>query len=78
MSMAKNIIALMIGIAIDEGEIQSENDSISLYLPEIATSTNARLTVRDLLRHTSGIQSTIKDLSATLKGKGLATPQAEI
>ncbi|MDG2047574.1 MAG: serine hydrolase [Halioglobus sp.] len=78
MSMAKNIIALMIGIAIDEGEIQSENDSISLYLPEIATSTNARLTVRDLLRHTSGIQSTIKDLSATLKGKGLATPLAEI
>jgi CubicO group peptidase (beta-lactamase class C family) len=78
MSMAKNIIALMIGIAIDEGEIQSENDSVSLYLPEIVITNNKGLTVRDLLRHTSGIQNTSDDLSATMKGKGLVTPLAEI
>ena len=40
MSMAKNIIALMIGIAIDEGKIQSENDSVSHYLPEIVITNN--------------------------------------
>jgi CubicO group peptidase (beta-lactamase class C family) len=78
MSMAKNIIALMIGIAIDEGKIQSENDSVSHYLPEIVITNNEGLTVRDLLRHTSGIQSTSEDLSATLKGNGLVTPLAEI
>ena len=78
MSMAKNIIALMIGIAIDEGKIQSENDSVSHYLPEIVITNNEGLTIRDLLRHTSGIQSASEDLSATLKGKGLVTPLAEI
>ena len=42
MSMAKNIIALMIGIAIDEGKIQSENDSVSHYLPEIVITNNGQ------------------------------------
>lgn len=78
MSMAKNIIALMIGIAIDEGKIQSENESVERYLPEIVIANEQALTLRDLLRHTSGIESTAEDLSATLKGKSLVTPLAEI
>ncbi len=78
MSMAKNIIALMIGIAIDEGKIQSENDSVSHYIPEIDSPAGRELTIRDLLRHTSGIQSTSTDLSSTLKGKELVTPLSKI
>jgi len=78
MSLAKNIIALLIGIAIDEGHIESENDSVSRYLPEIVINDDEELSVRDLLRHTSGIQSTSADLTATLKGKALVTPLAEI
>ena len=78
MSMAKNIIALMIGIAIDEGNIKSENESVVRYLPEIVIANEQALTLRDLLRHTSGIESTAEDLSATLKGKSLVTPLAEI
>jgi len=78
MSMAKNIVALMIGIAIDEDKIQSENESVVRYLPEIVIANGQTLTLRDLLRHTSGIESTAEDLSATLKGKSLVTPLAEI
>ena len=78
MSMAKNIIAIMIGIAIDEGNIKSENDSVVRYLPEIVIANEQALTLRDLLRHTSGIESTAEDLRATLKGKSLVTPLAEI
>jgi CubicO group peptidase (beta-lactamase class C family) len=33
MSMAKSIIALLIGIAIEEGAINSVEDSVALYLP---------------------------------------------
>lgn len=65
MSMAKSIIAILIGVAIDDGLIDSETDSISRYLPELSQQ-SSRVDIRDLLRHTSGIQSTIKDTRATL------------
>ena len=35
MSMTKAIIAILVGIAIDDGLINSESDSISQYLPQI-------------------------------------------
>jgi CubicO group peptidase (beta-lactamase class C family) len=59
MSMAKSIIAILIGVAIDDGVIDSETDSISRYLPELSQQ-SSRVEIRDLLRHTSGIQSSIK------------------
>ena len=78
MSMTKTIIAILIGIAIDEGLINSEKDAISLYLPEIQQHPSDLVTLRDLLRHTSGIQSTAEDLRATLGGNTLITPLSEI
>ena len=78
MSMTKTIIAILIGIAIDEGLINSEKDSISLYLPEIKQLPTHAITLRDLLRHTSGIQSTSQDLRATLGGNPLITPLSAI
>ena len=69
MSMAKSVIAILIGIAIDDELINSEKDLISNYLPELTSSKYNRVEIRDLLRHTSGIQSTNRDLQDTLNNK---------
>jgi len=76
--MTKAIVAILIGVAIDEGLINSEKDSISQYLPQITQRSEDPITLRDLLRHTSGIESASKDITATLKGNPLITPLSEI
>ena len=78
MSMTKTIVAILIGVAIDDGFINSEKDSISRYLPEIVQQPENSVTLRDLLRHTSGIKSASLDIRATLKGNPLVTPLSEI
>ena len=78
MSMTKTIVAILIGVAIDDGFINSEKDSISRYLPEIVQQPENPVTLRDLLRHTSGIKSASIDIRATLKGNPLVTPLSEI
>ena len=78
MSMTKTIVAILIGVAIDDGFINSEKDSISRYLPEIVQRPENPVTLRDLLRHTSGIKSASLDIRATLKGNPLITPLSEI
>ena len=69
MSMVKNIVALLIGIAIDEGLIGSKNDSVAEYLPILAK--HRHISIRDLLNHTSGIESTYEDINSTLKNEPL-------
>ena len=78
MSMTKAIIAILVGIAIDDGLINSERDSISQYLPQIVERAEYAITLRDLLRHTSGIETVSKDIRATLSGHPLITPLSEI
>jgi CubicO group peptidase (beta-lactamase class C family) len=78
MSMAKTIIAILVGVAIDDGLINSETDLISLYLPELRIEQYARVEIRDLLRHTSGIQSTHRDIRATLNSKFLDLANREL
>ena len=78
MSMTKTIIAILVGIAIDDGLINSERDSISQYLPQLGERAGDAITLRDLLRHTSGIETAFKDIRATLKGHPLETPLSEI
>ena len=78
MSMTKAIIAILVGIAIDDGLINSERDSISQYLPQIVERAEDAITLRDLLRHTSGIETVSKDIRATLRGHPLITPLSEI
>lgn len=53
-SMAKSFIGLMIGIAVDEGKIESLDDPISAYLP-FHLAGEERVTVRDLLGMSSGL-----------------------
>jgi CubicO group peptidase (beta-lactamase class C family) len=78
MSMTKAIIAILVGVAIDDGFISSEHDSISQYLPQITERAGDAVTLRDLLRHTSGIETASQDIRATLKGHPLRTPLSEI
>ncbi len=71
MSMVKNIIAILIGIAIDEGRILSKHDDVSLYLPEVTIKDGETLSIRDLLNHKSGIKENPFSIYSTLKGQTL-------
>lgn len=57
-SMAKSFTSALIGIAIGEGLIDSVNDPITDYLPELEQRDPAfsRITIRDLLLMSSGIR----------------------
>ncbi|MEX2595491.1 MAG: serine hydrolase, partial [Salibacteraceae bacterium] len=54
-SMAKSIVSLLIGIAVDRGEINSIDDPVFLYLPQYETELGKKLKVRHLLNMSSGI-----------------------
>jgi CubicO group peptidase (beta-lactamase class C family) len=54
-SMAKSFTAIAIGIAIDEGYIQSLDQKVGDFIPEFAEGRNAALTIRHLLQMASGI-----------------------
>lgn len=56
-SVAKSFDSALIGIAIDEGFIESVNDPVTAYLPELAGRDDrfGAITVRDLLLMASGL-----------------------
>jgi len=54
-SMAKSIVATLIGLAVSEGKIKSIDDKVAAYLPEMKDSGYAGATIRDLLRMRSGV-----------------------
>lgn len=54
-SMAKSIVSLLVGIALDEGLINSLYDPIDKYLPEFKNA-KYKITVKDLLTMSSGIK----------------------
>lgn len=56
-SIAKSFTSALIGIAIEEGFIKSEQDAVIKYIPELAKVPDAdKLTIEHLLNHTSGIK----------------------
>jgi CubicO group peptidase (beta-lactamase class C family) len=57
MSMVKSLLALLIGIAIDEGHIQSVDDSVKDYIPEWANDSRGDITLADLLYMQSGLKN---------------------
>ena len=57
MSMSKTIMALLIGIAIATGEIQSELDPVANYIPEWAEDERGKITLQDLLYMQSGLRN---------------------
>lgn len=57
-SVSKSVIGLVIGIAIDRGWIKSINESVFSYFPEykdLSTPAKDRITLRDLLTMSSGL-----------------------
>lgn len=57
MSMVKTILALLIGIAIEEGHIQSVDDPVKDYIPEWAHDPRGDITLEDLLYMQSGLKN---------------------
>jgi len=55
-SMAKSIVSVLIGIAIEKGEIKSVDDPVTRYLPYLSESGFKEVTVKHLLQMASGIR----------------------
>lgn len=54
-SATKSIVGLLIGIAHDEGYITNLDDKVSLYLPEFKEGDKNKITIRNLLTMSSGL-----------------------
>ena len=54
-SATKSIVGLLIGIAHDEGYIESLDDQVSKYLPEFKNGDRDKITIRNLLTMSSGL-----------------------
>ncbi|WOD41024.1 serine hydrolase [Nodosilinea sp. E11] len=57
MSMVKTLLALLIGVAIDEGKIASIQEPVSTYLSEWANDPRGDITIADLLYMQSGLRN---------------------
>lgn len=55
-SMAKSIVGLLVGIAIDERHIRSLDDLAQVYAPALAGNPYGETSVRDLLQMSSGVR----------------------
>lgn len=54
-SLAKSVVAALVGIALKDGAIRSLDDKVVSYLPDYAGTVWADASIRDLLRMASGI-----------------------
>jgi CubicO group peptidase (beta-lactamase class C family) len=54
-SMSKSILSILIGCAIDDGYIQSVDQPVTDFVPELAQNGYERVTIRHLLQMTSGM-----------------------
>lgn len=57
MSMAKTLVALLVGVAIDQGVIESVDQPISELLREFENDKRGKITIRNLLQMESGLAS---------------------
>ena len=55
--VARPLAAMAIGIALAEGKIASLDDPVARYLPEWADEARGRITLRQLLEETSGLET---------------------
>ena len=54
-SVTKSFVSALIGIAIEEGHINSINDTVYQYVPELKGSAYERITIKNLLQMSSGV-----------------------
>ncbi|MES2353659.1 MAG: serine hydrolase [Pseudomonadota bacterium] len=55
-SVAKSIVATLIGVAVKDGYIASLNDAVTKYIPELTGSGYDGVTLRSMLQMTSGVK----------------------
>jgi CubicO group peptidase (beta-lactamase class C family) len=81
-SVAKSFTSAAVGIALKEGHIRSIDDSVTRYLPELRSSGYAGVSIRNLLRMSSGIDwdeksDAIRLQLAAAAGRPLSTIAAQ-
>ncbi|HET8808938.1 MAG TPA: serine hydrolase [Flavobacteriaceae bacterium] len=57
-SMAKSVLSILVGMAIEDGYISSVQDPVTKYIPEMKSEKFGQITLENLLQMTSGIQFT--------------------
>jgi len=57
-SVAKSIVSILLGIALDEGYIKSLDEPVAKYLKEFKSKNRQKITIRDLLTMSSGLDWT--------------------
>jgi CubicO group peptidase (beta-lactamase class C family) len=57
MSMAKTLVGMLVGVAIDKGVIQSVDEPIGKFLKEFEADPRGKITIRNLLQMESGLAS---------------------
>ena len=77
-SMTKTITNFLIGIAIREGKLQSEEEMILTYLPEISDTEFNRVTIKDLIHQVSGMHDDSDDVLTTLAGESIEEKLGEL
>ncbi len=55
-SMAKSIVSIAVGMALQEGRIRSLDDNAAVYVPELSNSAYGETPIRALLRMGSGVK----------------------
>ncbi len=55
-SIAKSFLSALFGILLDEGEIESIDDQVTKYVPELAESAYNGVTIRNVLNMASGVE----------------------
>lgn len=55
-SVAKSVTSVLLGIALEQGYVTSMDDTLETYIPQLAGSAYAKVTVRQLLTMTSGVR----------------------
>ena len=54
-SVAKSIVSILVGIALDEGKIKSLDEPVGIYLPHFNEGNNSKLTIRHVLTMSAGL-----------------------
>jgi len=54
-SMSKSVLSILVGMAIEDGYIQSVNDPVTVYVPDMSNTGYDKVTIRHLLQMTSGM-----------------------
>jgi len=57
-SAIKTLVAMLVGIAVEEGKINSIDDKVCQYLPEFCSEGKEKITIRHLLTMSSGLSWT--------------------